>query len=235
MEIHRLLLLDLPDYSDRLGALLTRMESEESLRQMYLRDPSTILSKALFPDQPNLPRSVVSRSNRLLFSLLSNQGFMTWADTYGAAIGERARNEFPNLSEEEAGLALAAKLEATDVYDEVINAVVANSDRELLASLLTVKNHELDQLLAGRPSMGGGAPGISVVAVFVVVFVAVFVVIAATELNHHFGKTAPTGFARTDLDRLSRLMIDGLTQEAESLRAAGTLGSANPNEPGVGR
>lgn len=234
MEVHRLLLLDLPDYSDRLGALLTRMEGDETLRQLYLRDPSTILTKALFPGQPNLPKSVVSRSNRLLFSLLSNQGFMAWADGYGAALGERARTEFPTLSEEDAGLALAAKLEATDVYEEIIEAAVANIDRELLASLLAVKNHELDRLLAARPGVGE-APPVNAVAVYVVVAIAIFVVIAATVLNHHYGKNAPSGFTRADLDRLSRLLLDGLTHEAEAMRAAGTLASTDPDERGVGR
>lgn len=217
-----LLLLDYPDFSERMGTFLKRLESDSSLQQLFIRDPGSVLSRTVFTDDPRPPNSVINRSNRLLFALLSNDGFMRWAEGYTDRLAEAAQANFPDLEPDQAALAFAATLERDEIYAELVDAALENVDRELLAALMVVDVDDVDVVV----DSGLRSPGaVTAFPILVFIFLVVAVAISVVELNHHIARRVPAGFSRDDLSRLSRLLMDGLTEHARELRSEGKLAS----------
>jgi hypothetical protein len=217
-----LLLLDYPDFSERMGKFLKRLESDSSLQQLFIRDPGSVLSRTVFADESRPSSSVINQGNRLMFALLSNDGFLRWAEGYSERLAEAAQVNFPDLQPDDAALAFAATLERDEIYAELVDAALDNVDRELLAALMVVDVDDVEVVV----DPGRRFPGTAELSpVFVVIFVAIAVVIAAVALNHHIARAVPAGFSRDDLSRLSRLLMDGLTQHARELRSEGKLAS----------
>jgi len=224
MRRDQLLLLEFPDFSERMSEFLRELEQNPSLQQLYIRDPGGVLSRSVFKDQPAPPTSALNQGNRLLFALLSNPGFMAWADEYGERLSARALKQFPELDPDQAARAHAATLRPDEVYSDLIDAALKNIDRELLAALIVVDVDDVESVISPRAGISG-TQTVAWSPVFVVVFVVVAAVIAAVVLNHHVARAAPAGFSRQDLGRLSRLLTESLKEHADELRRAGVLSS----------
>jgi hypothetical protein len=227
--------LEYPEFAERLGSFLQRLNNDPALLQTFARDPSGVLSPSVFPDDPQPALSTINRGNRLLFSLLSNERFMTWSEQYTERLSASAVERFPDLDADEAARAFAATLSPDEVYQEIVDAMVQFVDRELLAALLVVDPDDVDSLL-GREAARAPSP----VYGWVVVLVLLFVVVAAVHAVVALGTSgdvirtgAIPGLSREDLGRINRLMLDAMSERARGLRETGVLASTEAARRGT--
>jgi len=222
------LILEFPEFAERLSGFLQRLDNEPALLQAFARDPSGILSTSVFPGDPEPTLTAINRGNRLLFSLLSNERFMTWSEQYMERSSASALDRFPELDPDEAARAFAATLSPDEVYQEVVDAMVQFVDRELLAALLVVDPEDVNSLL-GREAVAARTPVYGWIAVYVILLVVVAAVHAVAVLGTS-GDVIRTGsipgLSRQDLARVNRLLLDTLSERARELRTTGTLASA---------
>jgi hypothetical protein len=163
----------------------------------------------------------------LLFALLSNERFMSWSEEYTVKLSRTAAERFPNLAADKAAIAYAATLSPDTTYEAVLDAALQFVDKELLAALLVVDSDDVAKL-AGPSDPSRPSPVLGWWAIFVVIIVVVAAVHAVLALgtSHDLVARGPLpGLSRDDLDRISRLMMDALSERAQELRRAGVLAS----------
>lgn len=222
------LILEFPDFSVRLSQLFQRLDRDPALLRLFAQDPSGVVSRIVFPDEPEPALTAINSGNRLLFSLLSNKGFMNWAREYTDRMNQAAVASYPDLNSDDAALAYAATISTDEVYEDVVEAALQFADREMLTSLLAIDSEDADTLLASRTGLSSPTTNWSPVAVLVLVFVVVVAVHAVLALgtSGDVARGALPGLSRDDLGRASRVMMEALSVRAEELRAAGVLASA---------
>lgn len=227
MRSDQRLILEWPEFSGRLGEFLQRLEDEPSLLHSFARDPSSVLAACVFPNDALPALTLINRGNRLLFALLSNERFMSWSEGYTAQLSRAAVERFPDLDPDKAAVAYAATLSPDDTYEAVVDAALRFVDKEMLAALLVIESDDVDKL-AGPVDPKSPNPAFGWVAVLVLVFVVVAAVHAVLFLGSSGDVVARgvlPGLSRDDLDRISRMLIDALSDRADYLRRTGALAS----------
>ena len=134
MSAEQTLILRIPHVNQAFGDLVSAMSSDEGLRRWFLRDPAGAIRAHLFPELP-VEMSQISRGNRLLFALLSNAGFASWARTYEQHLLERAQAEFPNENPLESLRSFLATSDRNQIYRDLAKATAQFADAELIAAL----------------------------------------------------------------------------------------------------
>lgn len=76
------LLLKVTGLQKKTSALFKELEGSSKLKESFIRNPSGVLSPKLFGKK--LSKQQVSDTNRLLFSILANDKFLNWVDSYAA-------------------------------------------------------------------------------------------------------------------------------------------------------
>ena len=74
MKPNELLVLNYDEFSERASKLYKRLDESAAFREVFVRNPAGVVSELLSPGVLR-HQSSISRGNRLLFSLLSNEKF----------------------------------------------------------------------------------------------------------------------------------------------------------------
>lgn len=227
MPSNPLLILNYDRFSSRLQQLYTQMNASPSLQELFVRDPATVTMHTLLPDVPQPTAAALSQSNRLVYSLLSNPGFMTWAQEYQKRYEEKIATFSPDLSPPERAKMFAATLDRDELYKELAGAVATFGDKEIFYSLLSSSKMTTTwdpQQLASV--LHGSVPSVADVAVDVETFVyavAAVAVFVAALIAVAVGAVQETTISRTDLQRVSETLVNRLQLQGEALRASGAL------------
>lgn len=232
MGANSLLIIQAPEIRQRMTDLLTRIDSDEGLRQLYLNDPAGVIQKFVFPDQTGVPAAEINRGNRLLYSLLSNAEFLTWARDYEQALTTAAREA---TEIEDPGQALNAYLTIIDrgrIHKDLAEAVARFSDKELIASLTwrpdaSVNNANLEFTPSVTVDIETFIYAVALVIAFGVVAVAVVISVPAAEGEEVLN--------RMDLQNIASQLSAQLSQRAAEVRASGILTDFTQRDVGYTR
>jgi len=230
-----LLLIDLPEFSGRLREVHSRMRDSQAFRQLVIRNPVGAINEVIFRDEAQPPITQVNKANRLLFSLLSNEGFMAWAQEYQEQVAAGGQQQEALAAEQDLDLeTLLVNVDLDKMYSDLAQAAVDFVDVELLYSLIAEDPdrpadsprgplHGRRLLEPRRPAEPGTAPQLAPVLIF---GVAVAVIVAVVVAIEFWGMAPePDQLSRADLQRVANMLVGELTERAAELRGAGLLTS----------
>lgn len=226
-----LLVLRYKGLEDRLQKLFTDLETNRAFQQEFVANPAGILHDRVLqlPDRPS--DADLTRANRLLFALLSNPGFMSWATEW-----QNKHADAVTVSEG-ADPTLTVNLDRDELFRELAEAIWEHGDREALSAILSLDAEAAatevnGEAAAAVPDLLKGPMGppsrmitlntsvnvnVSVTVTGVAIFVLLIPVIVLGRVR------APEGLDRMDLKRLTDSLSADLTSRAQELRASGRL------------
>jgi hypothetical protein len=122
------LLLKVPGLQKKTSALFKELEGSSKLKKSFIQNPSGVLSPKLLGKK--VSKQQVSDANRLLFSILANDKFLNWVDSYAT------ENRGKKVSKEQFSRDFA-------------DAVLKFGDQNILGSLIQSASR------GGIPGLGG--------------------------------------------------------------------------------
>lgn len=216
-----LLILNYPSFSERAEELFTRLNESEALAMLFVENPSAVITEIMFKEQIPLSSAQVNQCNRLLFSMLTNPGFMGWASTYQKTLEGQVKTAKDRV---ESDKLLTATLDRGRIYTDVVEAFQKYVDKELLYSMMITDPEQKVGPISSRVA----PPTPQWQPVYVEIFVAVAAVVAVVVVVTQIDATPyrdRAGITREDLRRVSEFISDGLKARARQLRDSGALTS----------
>jgi len=236
-----LLVFEYPGLAARANVFFEALREREGLARQFLASPAGVVSEWILALPEPLQDTEIDRANRFLFSLLSNPGFMRWAEDrqsrYEEQIravgkGEETKLEFSfdrdELFQELAGAILehggeemAKELGVSDLSRADEEVLPNEVPKEMLLSESRFKvplPKPVNFNVAVNATVGATVAG-AVAVVVVAVFVVPVVVIGLLDSGR---------FDREDLRRVAVGLNEELLQHAEQLRDEGELGPGTP-------
>lgn len=217
MKADELLVLQYDNLSESVASLFSQLDDSPSLREYFIKNPTQVIAKYLLSPEDKLPAANISQGNRLLFSLLSNEGFMDWSRQFQSRIENRIREASESERSDEAFKTFMATLDREEIYREIIDAAQRYGDREMFYSLM-VKDQSPESFLV--PASNNLRIDVAVdieIAIYAVLVLLVF------AIDISFAPVEP--LSRLDLRRISNLMSDRLIERAHEIRESGVLTS----------
>jgi len=181
-----------------------QIRTDARARERFLSDPAKYLQESSFAHPTS--ELNISGANRLLFSLLSNREFLSWAEQYSRDIARSARHALDRLPLEQ-------------IYLDVANAIATYCDKALVVSIFG-DYEAIAQALTGRSK----GPVITPAWVYVFVHIAVVVLPIAVLLVQPPDADL---FKRDDLAQLLDGLTHSLMAEADNLRSSNRLDDAS--------
>lgn len=229
MSEHDYLVLNYDGFADRLNDFYTLLSNSPAAQAAFVRDPAGTIGRNVLKGIVPLSQNDVSQANRLLFSLLSNDGFMSWAETFQSQMEEEARAAAEELDPGEQLKRLLVTFDRSRMYREVVQAAVDNIDVETM-SAITIKDPggssmSLSERATSEPTW---APNVRVeIETFVY---AVFVLLVfAIDISFQV-RSLPQMMSRSDLLQVAESLSQSVQRRAQELRAAGELLPFDPDE-----
>ncbi|MFH9871607.1 hypothetical protein ACH4NT_36720 [Streptomyces lydicus] len=217
MGANDLLILRAADLDARLTALGDKLVSDRSFRELYVNDPARVILKSVFPDQ-SVPAAEVNRGNRLLYALLSNERFTTWAQQYSTELVQKANEVTRESNPEKALREYLAVTDRENIHREVAMAVAEFADPELIAALTWRPDPEsigVTRVADVAVDIEVLIYAVAVAAVFAVAVAAVFAAAAVAE--------SEVGVSRIDVQRVVAQLTERLAERGQELRDSGAL------------
>jgi len=211
----------------------------DALVEEFVTDPVRILSEQVLPLPESLSDVEIGKANRFLYSLLSNERFMRWAEEW-----QKEHESAIRTTGEGEEARVAVQIAREELFRDLAHALWEYGDRETLNSIIGLDLEEAAQerdltpdltpaeLLAEesnfrlpplpKPVNFNVSVNVTVnfsvaaaaAAVIVVVFVIPVVVI---------GRVEPKTVSREDLQRMTGLLTEELGARAAELRERGDL------------
>lgn len=203
-----------------MSELLRDVEDDTAVRQLYLRDPMGVITRTVFPDQ-DVPAPELSRGNRLLFALLTNDKFLDWSRSYETDLLKKAV-EATNIEDPSTALrSYLAVVDRSSIHQDLAAAAAEFADPELIAAL----TWRPDRQGIGRTKFPINADVAVEVEtlVYVAVAVAVAVVAVAVAVAGRETDIDQTILNRQDIVAISRVLTGELTEHAAKIRESGQL------------
>lgn len=216
MRSDDLLILNYERLSARTTELYGKMAESAAFRALFLKDPAGTISRMLLPDDDQPPPSQIRQANRLLFALLSNDGFMEWAAGFQKRMQSRVGAIQEVDDDGERHQLAAATLDRTAVYREIVDAMVTHLDAEILASILVGVPADAREGLASRLP---DRPMPVVVLDYPVIIIAQ----SDTQVAFVMEGRLTEGVSRVDLQRAATFLAEELPARAREVRASGAL------------
>lgn len=221
MGANKLLILRAPQVNESLHALLDRLDNDAALRRLYVSDPAGVIQKFVFPDQTGVPAAEISRGNRLLYSLLSNEAFVEWAREYEQQLLADAR-EATQLEDEAAALnAYLTIVDRSKLHADLAEAVARVADGDLIAALTW--RPDLPRVGATRLPIAADVAVDIETFVYAVAVAAVFAVAVAAVFLGAVPERAERAISRVDVQAVANQISAELTTRASAVREAGAL------------
>jgi hypothetical protein len=216
MGANDLLILRAADLDAKLTALGDKLVSDRTFRELYVNDPARVILKSVFPDQ-SVPAAEVNRGNRLLYALLSNERFTTWAQQYSTELVQKANEVTRESNPEKALREYLAVTDREKIHREVATAVAEFADTELIAALTWRPDPEP----IGVTRVADVAVDIETL-IYAVVAAAAFVVAVAAVVVGPLSE-GEVGVSRIDVQRVVAQLTERLTERGQELRDSGAL------------
>jgi hypothetical protein len=216
MGVNSLLILRAPELNDRMRAFTTRLVRDEAFRNLYSTDPARVILKTVFPDQP-VPAAEVNRGNRLLYALLSNQQFTSWAQQYSDQLVQRATDATQISDPDDAVRAYLAITDRADIHRDIAMEVARTADAELIAGLTWRPDAEP----LGVTRVADVAVEIETFIYAVVAAAAFGFIVAAVFLGAVRDENA--GITRRDVQQVVTQLTESLRDRGNELRTSGAL------------
>ncbi|MGF9816272.1 hypothetical protein [Bacillus toyonensis] len=244
MKENKQLILNISHLRKKSDTFYRKMDNSLTYREKFLRDPVKIISKDLLEITCEKESIRISKTNHLLFALLSNKKFMEWVEQFEREVQSKVNNAITSDDPKVAELELASYLNRTYYYREIVQAMFECLDVETFEALLNL-NRETGDISSSNPNIGFNVryekpDQISIsldptslaeqvfddstvvcvaIAIYAVAAIAVFgVAVAAVALAE-----GPGLLSRADLQRISNFMTKELTQRAHLLRKEAEL------------
>jgi hypothetical protein len=231
MRPSELLILNYDGFNDRVEALFEQLTTSPSARELFLKDPASLVAKVVLPsgDQPRAAE--LAQANRILFSLLSNPKFIAWAKEFREELDSEIKQAAELDDPAEALKHLAVVLDRPEIYRRITSAAVKYCDKELMHNLLLPGPLTRGATNPAQPALSEAqlrrddnvfVLASAVVAIFAVALGVgvVFLVLGA--------EYAPEGISRQDLRTVSTLISKDLAARAKAAKRSGALLSAGP-------
>lgn len=226
MSVQKPLVLNISDLTAKVYNFYHKMDTSKTYRDRFLLDPMETLSK-------DIPRGTfskgairLSKTNRLLFELLSNKKFMEWTKGFERDIESKINATLTANESTKAQMELASYLNQNYFYCEIAHAMFECIDLETFQSLFkrpldpTIRSVEDLTLSEDSPVTAVSDPLLinqlkhyAQTEILLLFVVAVFVFVAYTDVMIQ----SPDLMSRTDLRRISNIMIKELTKRANLL------------------
>lgn len=174
-----LLVLKYQDFQGETSGFFKELNKDADLRSLFFTNPSLVLRTKL----PSLRSIDVSDqqdelANRVLFSVLSNERFMTFLKEYQSKKNQALKRFIKSSGDKQA----AKELDERTIKMEFAEAMLKFGDKELMSNIL------------GRSSsvtQPGGALGWFVIFVVVIIVVAAVEAVVALGTSGDFAPTSP--------------------------------------------
>lgn len=228
MEPEELLVLNYDQFSERVGKLFQSLSQSPAARDVFVKDPTGVVSQFLFVGLHKRQPAVISRSNRLFYALMSNKGFREWGKKYSTDLKkELARHKVSSKPGEALKSTLAA-LDRGKIYNDIARGALEFVDQETLYSLFSGFN--LPEIVVTNLPSGPIVSSVSDddnVAVFVEVAVAVVVVAVAVAFAFagdpdYLGELLGE-ISAEDLMNVVSQLVSALEVQAAAVRESGQL------------
>src|ERR1700752_460387 len=130
------LILHYDGLSKGVGKLYKNLASSGAMRELFLKDPVGVVVNSLSTQPVNLPDSVISLSNMLLFALLSNKQFVAWTKDYGDKARKEVTAKHPDASAQEIDKLLIVTFDKRRVQRDLTEAMLTFIDGPILHALI---------------------------------------------------------------------------------------------------
>jgi hypothetical protein len=190
-----------------MGALFALLRKDDEIRRQFFEDPTRVIIAAILPKGAEMPpEQQISEGNRLLFSLLANDGFRQWASEFQTKLS----------ADIESGLLVPGEIDKKVLYEEVAKAFVEYGDKNLIASLAVQPD---------KPPVCSVTHVSTCIEISVVVAALLIAVITMIDLT-------PIAEPRSRLSPMElRSIADQLVLHAKELDHAGTLRDVSATIP----
>jgi hypothetical protein len=119
----------------RVSDLFDELEKNPELAQVFIRNPFLVLQSRVLPEFAVMNEDSINAANQLLYSVLSNDKFMKWAEEYGAKLIDRF-NKTGKVPDKKEMLRAFAK------------GIIEYGDPRILSDLLEIPQ-QLDESVSG--------------------------------------------------------------------------------------
>lgn len=233
MTADDLLVLGYDGFSKRLKAFYATLGDSAAHRELFIKDPTRTLHAGLFADFPELGEGEINQANRVLFALLSNKGFMRWAGEYQ----KRLDREMRAGAKKGGGdlRAYAVTMDRQKIYEDFVEGALKHVDHEMLYAIFVSQRERVRPVNPGdlripetaarqEPDPIGPISSFWVAAeTFVAVIAVVLFHIVVTQIDAT--PRVAEHLSRTDIQRVSAHIAEGIQARAADLRESGALRS----------
>jgi hypothetical protein len=213
-DTSELLIMRAPKLRKRLERLLEQIQADPSLRQWYVNDPARVIMGKIFPEVAAVVTSTeINRGNRLLYALLTNSEFKSWAATYEEDLLRRARDATTIEDPRRALETYLAIADRATIHADLARAVARYADAELIAGL------------TWKPTYRNGGPDSILVEIQIAVYAIGVLAVFAIGVGAVFVGAPETGgaFTRVDLATVANELAAAVQDRAAELRREGKL------------
>jgi hypothetical protein len=222
MKSHELLILNYQGFEDRLNDLYTRLEASRAMQEAFVRDPAGVIARLVLPGLADVTDAEINQANRLMFALLSNDGFMQWTQAFQERIEAQAREASTADDPAERLRMLLVTFDRPALYREVAQAALDHIDLEIIHSMMVRSPESIAASALGQGREVSLRPNVRLEIEIFAVAVLVLIVFAI-DITPLAPNRAPEGLSRTDLQRVAAAIADGMSARARDLRASGAL------------
>ena len=217
MAKSELLILEYGGFSESAKTFIEQLATSEEAQARFLDDPNGTLSEDMFPTIQRVSKAEIGQANRLLFALLRNQRFMTWAHEWQERNLESVARV--NVTEQvpDSGDYLAVNIDKQQLYEDVAGAISEFADRDTMQALIGLDRsdpqfQELESYVGRAEStvnIKWPPPPKPVIAVilYALAAAAVVIIIAVPPL---VARQADPILDRQDLRRMAELLANEL-------------------------
>ncbi|WP_221091187.1 hypothetical protein [Deinococcus aquaedulcis] len=190
------------DVLQKLNLMYQDFRDDPKTVESFVDDPTDFIAKrVLLESQPNIIPQAVSRSNKFLFSVLSNERFREWVREYQDELNERFKDPINNNK------SLGDILPREEVIKKFVEAMYEHGDKDILYNF--VANIDISDKTESEAVVTHD------VAVVTAIAVALIVVVTAIDITPRTSHIlSNTMLSANDLRSLSEAMI----KRVESLK-----------------
>lgn len=217
-----MLVLRYERFAERAQTFFSQIGTSAAFREVFLRDPAGTLSETVLAGEGVPSSADINQANRLLFALLSNDGFMEWARNYSRSFEERVAAGLAADVDDVERLKLQAVTHDRDqMFADLVQAISENPDFETLCSVMVRRRPDTNEAIVPQPNMNVAAYEETFVAGYAVALFFVLVVAVAVAGQAPSGPTQT--LSRVDLETVANVLTQRLPERAAEVRASGAL------------
>lgn len=109
----------------RISEMFDELQRNPELAQVFIKNPTMVLQSKLLPEFEDVDEELINAANQLLYSVLTNEKFMTWLEKY--------QNKLVNLYNETGKIPTKKT-----ILRAFTKGILENGDPQILSNLLAV-------------------------------------------------------------------------------------------------